>query len=230
MLKTHKELIKELGSDVVIARQVVEGQLLRVNRGIYSDKPYASFVEIAMKRYPDAVVTLESAFFCQGLTDVIPDVLHLATDRAASRMADARICQHFVPAKILRVGATSISYNGAAIRTYDLERLVIEVVRMRTKIPFDLYKEVVNALRLRNAELYPAKIDDYLTPLFPRRGETGAGHCPSSSTNLFRPTVYDASEESPLQLAATVARGGDDAAARVRAIFLVWRRYMAMSM
>jgi predicted transcriptional regulator of viral defense system len=129
MLKTHKELIEEQGSDVAIARQVADGKLHRVDRGVYSDKPYAPFVEIAMKRYPDAVVTMESAFFYQGLTDVIPDVLHLATDRAASRIADARICQHFVPAKILRVGATSIDYNGAAIRTYDLERLAIEVVR-----------------------------------------------------------------------------------------------------
>ena len=163
MLKTHKELIGELGSDVAIARQIADGKIYRVDRGVYSDKSYAPFAEIAMKRYPDAVVTMESAFFYQGLTDVIPDVFHLATDRAASRIADARICQHFVPSKILRVGATSIDYNGAAIRTYDLERLAIEVVRMRTKIPFDLYKEVISSLRLRGAELYPAKIDDYLT-------------------------------------------------------------------
>ena len=48
------------------------------------------------------------------------------------------------------------------------ERLAIDAVRMRTKLPYELYKEVVLSLRARSAELYPAKIDDYLDA-FPRR-------------------------------------------------------------
>ncbi len=163
MLKTHKELIRELGSDVAIGHQVAMGKLYRVDRGIYSDKPYVPFIETALKRYPDAIVTMESAFFYHGLTDVIPEVLHLATDRRASRIVDSRIRQHFLPAQILRIGETELSRNNVHIRTYDLERLAIEVVRMRTKLPFDFYKEVINSLRRHNAELYPAKIDDYLT-------------------------------------------------------------------
>jgi len=117
---------------------------------------------VARKRYPASVVTLDSAFFYQGLTDVIPDVLHLATDRKSSRIADKRIQQHFVPAEILHIGETRVMHNSSSIVTYDLERLSIEIVRMRTKFPFDFYKEVVNSLRNRAHEMYPAKIDDYL--------------------------------------------------------------------
>jgi len=162
MLKTHKECIEIYGSDIAIAKAVSDGVLFKVDRGIYSDKSYAPFVDIAKKRYPMSVVTLESAFFYQGLTDVIPDVLHLATDRKASRIVDKRICQHFVPAEILHVGETCVVHNSSSIVTYDLERLAIEIVRMRTKFPFDFYKEVVNSLRNRVNEMYPAKIDDYL--------------------------------------------------------------------
>ena len=39
---------------------------------------------------------------------------------------------------------------------------------MRTKFPYDFFKEVVNSLRSRVGEMYPAKIDDYLE-LFPYR-------------------------------------------------------------
>lgn len=162
MLSSHKELLETLKSDVAIAKAVADKRIFKVSRGIYSDKPYAPFVEIARKRYPDAVVTMESAFFYQGLTDVIPEVLHLATDRKASRIADKRICQHFVPSELLHLGEIEIVYNSSKVLTYDLERLVIEVVRMRSKLPFDFYKEVISSLRSRTHEMYPAKIDDYL--------------------------------------------------------------------
>ena len=76
-----------------------EKALYKLDRGIYSDRPYVPFVEIAAKRYPNAVVTLDSAFYYQGLTDVVPDVLHLATDRKASRIADRRTFRGQSPEK-----------------------------------------------------------------------------------------------------------------------------------
>ena len=168
MIKTHKECIEMLGSDLAIGKAVMEKRLFRVDRGIYADRPFVPFIEIVQKRYPAAVVALDSAFFYQGLTDVIPEVVHLATDRGASRIADKRIMQHFVPERILCVGATKVSYNNSAVRTYDLERLAIEAVRMKTKLPYELYKSVILSLRSRVSELYPAKIDDYLD-FFPYR-------------------------------------------------------------
>ena len=157
-----------LGSDRAIAKAMADGRLFKVDRGVYSDCEFVPFVEIAQKRYSESVITLDSAFFYHGLTDIIPDVLHIATDRCATRTADKRIIQHFVPAEILHVGETKIVYNNSTIRTYDLERLAIEVVRMRTKLPYELYKGVVLSLRSRTAEMYPAKISDYLDS-FPYR-------------------------------------------------------------
>ena len=168
MLKNRQECIQTFGSDFAIANAVSAKVLYKLDRGIYSDRPYVPFVEIAAKRYPNAVVTLDSAFYYQGLTDVVPDVLHLATDRKASRIVDRRICQHFVPTAVLHVGETRVTFNSSTVLTYDLERLAIEVVRMRTKIPFDYYKEVVGNFRSNMDRLYPAKVDEYLES-FPRR-------------------------------------------------------------
>ena len=162
MLKTHKECLVIFKSDLNIAAALKDGRLYKVDRGIYSDKPFAPFVEIVQKRYPEAVITLNSAFFYHGLTDAIPEKVHIATDRQASRISDSRIIQHFVPETLLHLGEIEINYNNSPVRTYDLERLSIDVVRMSSKLPYELYKSVIRSLRLRSEELYPAKIDDYL--------------------------------------------------------------------
>lgn len=168
MLKSHKECIEIYGSDLAIAKEMAAKRLFRVDRGMYSDEVYVPLATIAEKRYPNAVVTLDSAFYYHGLTDVIPEALHLATDRQAAKIRDRRICQHFVPLEILHVGETRVTHNCSSVKTYDLERLCIEVVRMQTKLPYDFYKEVVLSLRARSHEMYPAKIDDYLS-VFPHR-------------------------------------------------------------
>ena len=56
----------------------------------------------------------------------------------------------------------TIGYCGDKIRTFDLERLLIETARMKGKIAPDLYKEVVLSFRRRATELAAYKIADYL--------------------------------------------------------------------
>ena len=54
------------------------------------------------------------------------------------------------------------------LRIFDKERLLIETMRMRTKMPLDLYHEVIGNFRKMADALYPAKIEDYLES-FPKR-------------------------------------------------------------
>lgn len=158
----------EYGSDYAIRKAIEEGSLFRVGRGLYSRSPRPGFLAIEMARHPDAIVCLDSAFFYHGLTDMVPDSLHLATSRSAKRISDPVVCQHFVPQVILHVGETSMERNGVSMRIYDLERVAIDVVRMRPRLPYDLCKEVILALRDRSRYMYPARIADYLER-FPRR-------------------------------------------------------------
>ena len=53
------------------------------------------------------------------------------------------------------------SYD-AEFRVYDLERTLIELLRNKEKIPYDIYKEVVANYRQKTYSLDYQKIDDYL--------------------------------------------------------------------
>ena len=81
---------------------------------------------------------------------------------------DERVKQYFVPESQLEVGKTEMEYEGDKIRIYDLERLLIETVRMKNRMPSDQYKEVIGWYRGRTNDLDGSKLAGYLS-LFPHR-------------------------------------------------------------
>ncbi|MGN0034947.1 MAG: hypothetical protein ACI364_04400, partial [Coriobacteriales bacterium] len=46
--------------------------------------------------YPQAVLTMDSAFYLHGLTDVVPELVHVATARNSTRVRDARARHYFM--------------------------------------------------------------------------------------------------------------------------------------
>ena len=86
----------------------------------------------------------------------------MATDCKARRIADPLVRQFYMPAGTYEIGQTTIEYCGDAVRTYDLERLLIETARMKGKLAPDLYKEVILSFRKRVDKLRAYKITDYL--------------------------------------------------------------------
>ena len=89
-----------------------EGKLFKVATGLYSDTPDWSDIEVVLAKYPNAVVTLQSAYYYYELSDSIPEVFHLATDRDASKIYDERIVQHFMPK-----GTIATSWSRATARS-----------------------------------------------------------------------------------------------------------------
>ena len=168
MIKRLTDCISEYGSRYRIRELIREGKLFKIEPGIYSDAPRYGTLEVLLAKYPRSVVTLDSAFHYYNLTDEIPTMFHLATDRDDGKIKDSRVKQSFVPTGTSSIGVTEIDYCGEKIRIYDKERLVIETVRHKTKMPLDLYHEVISNFRDIRHELYGAKIDDYLQS-FPRR-------------------------------------------------------------
>ena len=121
-----------------------EGKLLKVATGLYSDTPDWSDIEVVLAKYPKAVVTLQSAYYYYELSDSIPEVFHLATDRDASKIYDERIVQHFMPKGTIGIGVVASKFMSDEVsRIFDKERLLIETARNKTKLPYDLYKEVI---------------------------------------------------------------------------------------
>lgn len=53
--------------------------------------------------------------------------------------------------------------DGEKVNIYDRERLLIELIRKRKKIPFDYYKEIIGNYREIINELDMYKIEKYLS-------------------------------------------------------------------
>ena len=161
--------MERYGSYYAISKEMVAGRLIKIERGIYSDnKEYVPGEGIVQKKYPHAVFTMESAFLYHRLTDVVPDKYSLATPVRTTAIADRRIKQYFVPEGTLDIGRTEMDVAGVKVAVYDLERMLIELMRYRRKLPYDYYKEVLGNYRSNLDRLYPAKLDDYLAA-FPKR-------------------------------------------------------------
>lgn len=169
MILSIQECLERYGSYYAISKEVASGRLVKIERGIYSDSnEYVPGEGIVQKKYPNAIFTLESAFLYHKLTDVVPDTYSLATPVRTTAISDRRIKQCFVPEGTIEIGKTEMDVAGVTIAVYDLERMLIELMRYRRKLPYDYYKEVLGNYRSNLNRLYPAKLDDYLAA-FPKR-------------------------------------------------------------
>ena len=168
MYLSYVDCRRIFGSPYQIDKAVSDGRLKKIESGIYSDGGRVSELETIQFKYPKGIFAFESAYFYHDLTDVIPDAYHLATPSNAPAINDPRIRQHYFPPTIHSVGVVEIEYCGDRVRTYDLERLLIDTARMKSKLPSDLYKEVILSFRARVGTFSEEKIGRYL-PLFPKR-------------------------------------------------------------
>ena len=168
MVKKLSELVLDYGSKYRVSKMVRDNKLYKVDAGVYADRPDVPEVEILQAKYPNAVLTLNSAYYYYGLSDEIPEAYYLATERNSRQITDPRAVHLRVPCGTGQIGLIETSMLGDHIRIYDRERLLIETMRYRTKLPYDLYREVIDGFRDMRHELYGAKIDDYLKE-FPRR-------------------------------------------------------------
>ena len=169
MILSVQECLERDGSYYANSKKMAAGGLVKIERGIYSDgKEYVPVEGIVQKKYPNAVFTMESAFLYHRLTDVVPDTYSLATPVRTTAISDKRVKQYFVPEGTLDIGKTEMDVAGVKVAVYDLERMLIELMRYRRKLPYDYYKEVLGNYRVNLDRLYPAKLDDYLAA-FPKR-------------------------------------------------------------
>ena len=158
---TRVECLERFGSDYFIEQMVQKGTLHKVGRGIYSEEKYVPEVAVLSHRYPNAVVTMRNAFYMHGLTDVIPEQYDFATTRDAAKIPDTRVKQFFVPEPLFSEGIEQMSRSGYPVRIYNKERMLVELLRYKTKLPFDYYKEILLNYRRILPRLSIQRIQDY---------------------------------------------------------------------
>ena len=165
MLYTYEKCIEIYKTDYQIRKQVELGNLYKLEKGIYSDDKYESDIAVIRMKYPDAVFTLNSAFYFHGLTDTIPQLYYLETDKDASKIKDKNVKQIFDNYGSMELGVIEMEYDGIPIKVFSKERLLIELIRNKNKLPFDYYKEIIGNYRKLVHKLDIQAIQDYAVVL-----------------------------------------------------------------
>lgn len=163
MLISYKDCETKFGNHYQVKKAVLDGALHKVETGVYSDKANVSELEVIAFKYPRSVFTLDSAFYYHGLTDVIPEKYYLATSKDAPKIRDPRVKQMFHRENKFAVGISVMERQGATIRIYDRERMLIELIRSAKSLPFDYYKEIIESYRRSVYTLDMEKLQEYLT-------------------------------------------------------------------
>jgi len=114
------------------------------------------------KKYPNAVFTLDSAFYYHNLTDIIPEKEYLALKRDSTKINDSRIKVVYYQEKFFEIGRSTLVVNGVEIQVYDKERMLIELIRNRNVMGFDYYKEIIGNYREIRDTLNTKKIAEYI--------------------------------------------------------------------
>ena len=163
MIYTAKELLKKGDTQYSIRNKISRGKLFLLEHGLYSDEknPYVDEVYIC-KKYPNAILTGLSAFYIYGLTDHIPDRFYLSTEQHSFPIRREDVSQSYQDSSFFSIGKSKTKYEDGVIVVYDLERTLIELVRLKEKYPPELYYEVLNSFRKIKNELDFYKINKYL--------------------------------------------------------------------
>ncbi|MHB1485323.1 MAG: type IV toxin-antitoxin system AbiEi family antitoxin domain-containing protein [Saccharofermentanales bacterium] len=169
MILSYKQCIEKYKSNYGIKKAIASGNLFNIEKGIYSEKKYEPELAVIMEKYPNAILTSKSAFYYLSLTDVIPDFYFLATEKAGAKINDKRVKQVFVVKELFDYGVTEIERQGVMIRIYDKERMLIELIRNKNKLPYDYYKEIIGIYRNIIHELDIERIQNYAN-IFPKGG------------------------------------------------------------
>lgn len=161
MILTFKECIAEYGNQYQIEKRIGEGSLYRLEPGMYSTSNYVPDEAILMKKYPKAVFSGDYAFYHHDLTDVIPDDYMLATSSKAKRITDAKARQQYIRADLLYLGAQREKIEDYTIVVYDRERMLIELLRNKSYLPRDYYKEILSNYRRIISDLEIWRVQEY---------------------------------------------------------------------
>ncbi len=162
MLYLHRQLQKQGLSNYQIQKLVKEGKLYFIQKGVYSPTPKVNDLELIAKKHPNAIFTLTTACYCYGLIKKKYTPYMIATKQKDRPIKDAMVKQIFMKDELYPIGISQVRFQNVDILAYDLERLLIEVVRNKTTLDFDVYSEIINSFKKIKSLLNKKKLEQYL--------------------------------------------------------------------
>lgn len=162
MIHMYSNLVKNGMSDYKIKKMVSNKELYMIKKGVYSTTEKYSYLEYITTKHPNAVFTLETAAFCYGLYKKNDTPYIIATKQKDRKIKDDKIKQIFTTDKLYKLGISKITYQNYNILIYDLERLLIDVVRNKVNMEYNTYKEIVNNYKKISRLLNKNKLNEYI--------------------------------------------------------------------
>lgn len=162
MIYTTKDLLKNGETQYSIRNKVSKGDLFLLEHGLYSDKqkPYVDEHYICAK-YPHTILTGLSAFYHYDLTDFVPDKIYIVSKQHSFPIRRSDVVQTYQNKSFVSIGAKKVESGNGYIRIYDLERTLIELIRLKEKYSPELYYDVLNSFRKIKDNLDYYKINKY---------------------------------------------------------------------
>ena len=168
MIYDFVECVELFGSQYLLKKAIKQKRIYKIKNGVYSTEKKPNDLEVFVKEYPNSVFTMESSLYYLGISDVVPDKYVIASDRDAFKLKKHNIKQFFMNRELVDIGVISINYLGTNIKLFNKERMLIEAIRYKNKLPFDYYKDVINYYRNHIDEINISLVLEYLES-FPKK-------------------------------------------------------------
>ena len=162
MIIRHKDLVNKGYSAYQIKKLVNDNKLFFIKKGVYSTDKNINYFEMIAKKHPNAIYTLETAAYIYKLKKDLPSIYYVASKQKDRKMKEEFIKQIFMTDELYYIGVNNMTYQNVNIRAYDLERLLIEIVRNKTNIDNDSYKEIIENYSKIAKLLNKRKLEEYL--------------------------------------------------------------------
>lgn len=162
MILLHKDLQKQGFSNYQIQNLVKKKALYFIDRGIYSTTEDINYLEVISKKHPNAILTLETACYCYGLISENSEPYKIATKQKDRKINDDKIKQIFVKDNLYEIGINNIKFQNINIKIYDLERLLIDVIRNKKNMDFEKYEQIIASYKKLSKILNKRKLELYL--------------------------------------------------------------------
>ena len=154
MFYATKDLLDKGENEYSIREALKDGRLHLVERGFYSTEPDPILDEAFFcLKYKGAIITGLSAYDYYDLTDLIPEKIYLACPQHTFPYRREEIVQSYMSPAYFDVGAVYVDTPTGKIRIYSLERMLIETIRLKERMPAELFYEVIASFRIRKEEL-----------------------------------------------------------------------------
>lgn len=163
MIYLYKDLIKNNMSDYKIKKLLNDNKLYMINKGVYSTNSDYNYLEYLYKKHNNIVFTLTTACYIYGILNKNYLPYYVATKQKDRKINEENVKQIYMSDNLYNIGLNQVKYLGFNIKIYDLERLLIEVVRNKKNMDYDLYVEIINGYRKLSKLLNKKKLENYIT-------------------------------------------------------------------